>query len=276
MRVLTEIWRYPLKSAQGESLSRVDIGANGPLGDRAWACVTAEGRIVSAKNPRRFGRLLDVVAVTDEGTDEGDGDVVSLHVPDAKAPVLAGSPDADDAVSRLLGAPVTLTRVVPGDASLERYWPSEAGMVPDWVAAAPGDVVVGETQGPGLRGRFVDFAALHLVTVQELTSLAERGVDADVRRFRPNLVVDLEPAPRPGDVLRIGDALTLEVVMPTPRCAIPGAAQPGLPPAPGLLRELGNNRAEVAGRGRAAVFGVYADVVRPGTVTVGDPVRAPR
>jgi uncharacterized protein len=62
----------------------------------------------------------------------------------------------------------------------------------------------------------------------------------------------------------------LQVLVPTPRCALPGAAQPGLASAPDLLRAIGRRRADIPGLGRAACLGSYARVRSPGTVTVGD------
>jgi hypothetical protein len=58
---------------------------------------------------------------------------------------------------------------------------------------------------------------------------------------------------------------------PTPRCVIPGLDHgPGVPADLGLLRTLARDyRTEVAGLGRAACFGVYAEVVEPGELRVG-------
>ena len=263
------ICRFPLKSAQGERLVRLYFGVDGPVGDRAWGCVAADGRIVSAKNPRRWGRLLEVVAVADE-TDVGGGRVM-VTVPGG-SPVEAGTSRADDVLSAWLGEPVTLSRVVPDGAGLERWWPSEEGMVPEWATARAGEVQTTEVAGAQPGGRFVDFSAVHVVTSGQLGELADEGVDADVRRFRPNLVLDIDVAPGPGSLIDVGDGLRLKVSVPTPRCAIPGAAQPGLARSPEVLRAIGRRRVDIAGYGRAAVFGVYADVLRPGTVNVGDSV----
>lgn len=263
------IWRFPLKSARGQQLARVPFGLDGPVGDRAWACVAADGRIVSAKHPRRWGRLLEVVAVVDE-SDFG-GDRVLITVPGG-SPVEAGSTGADAVLSAWLGEPVTLSRVVPDDASLERWWPGEEGMMPEWATGHAGEVQTTEVAGAEPGGRFVDFAAVHLVTTGQLSELAAEGVDADVRRFRPNLVLDIDVAPGPGDVINVGGELRLRVSVPTPRCAIPGAAQPGLARSREVLRAIGRRRVDIAGYGRAAVFGAYADVLRPGTANVGDPV----
>lgn len=121
-------------------------------------------------------------------------------------------------------------------------------------------------------GRFVDFGAVHLITAKELGELRADVPAADARRFRPNLVLSLDAAPRPGDVIRVGDA-TLRVLVPAPRCAIPAARQPGLEKAPELLKAVARNRVDIPGRGRAACFGSYAEVLSPGIVAVGDQAR---
>jgi uncharacterized protein len=203
--MVESIWRYPLKSAQGEAVPRVFIGADGPAGDRAWACISADGMIVSAKHPRRWGRMLYVLAVL----------------------MTAGAGAGDEEITTVSGA-------------------------------APG-------------GRFVDFGAVHLVTTSALAELESDGAPVDVRRLRPNLVLALDREPAPGDRIRVGPEVALRVLVPTPRCALPGAVQPGLASAPGLLRAIGRRRVEIPGLGRAACFGSYAQVLAPGTVTAGDP-----
>ena len=78
---------------------------------------------------------------------------------------------------------------------------------------------------------------------------------------------------RPGDRVRFAGGVELRVTLPTPRCAVPGLAQPGLAAAPELLRTIGlTRRTELPGRGSAACVGVYADVVQPGRVSRGERV----
>lgn len=266
--MIESIWRFPLKSAQGESLGQAAIGADGPTGDRAWACVTADGMVVSAKHPRRWGRLLFVTAAL-SATGQ-----VTIRVPGGP-PLPAGTPAADEALSAWLGQPVRLASVVPEGARLHRLWPAEPGMIPEWAASAArgqaGAEEITAISGARPGGRFTDFAAIHLVTTHALAGLRQAGVPADVRRMRPNLVLSLDREPEPGDTIAAGPDVTLRVLVPTPRCAIPAAAQPGLPDAPELLRELGrHHHMQIPGLGRAACFGVYARVITPGTVTVGD------
>lgn len=55
------LWRYPVKSMQGEALEASEIGLKGLLGDRAYALWDVEtNRVASAKNPKN-GLLCSTV-----------------------------------------------------------------------------------------------------------------------------------------------------------------------------------------------------------------------
>lgn len=129
---------------------------------------------------------------------------------------------------------------------------------------------------------FVDIAALHLVTTTTLYHLRRlaAGSNLDVRRFRPNIVID-SPALPPGFVedgwvgrrLRLGATVEITVSMPTPRCVMTTVEQPGLARDPAVLRTTAqHNRHSFDGFGVFACAGVYAEVTVPGTVAVGDEV----
>ncbi len=145
-------------------------------------------------------------------------------------------------------------------------------MIPEWAsnAAAAGQEEITKIGGATPGGRFVDFGAVHLVTTGALDALEREGAPADIRRLRPNLVLSLDREPAPGDHIKVGSEVTLHVLVPTPRCAVPAAAQPGLEPAPEVLRAIGRHRIEIPGLGRAACFGTYAQVLSAGNVAVGD------
>ena len=106
-----------------------------------------------------------------------------------------------------------------------------------------------------------------------LISRASLGLlDGDGRRFRMLLELDgldpLEEEQWRNRRVRAGEA-TLLVGDPTPRCAVPSAS-----PDTGLrdrdvLRELIATRGAVDGE---PCLGVYAEVLEPGVVRVGDPV----
>ena len=263
---LVALWRYPLKSALGEPLDSVDMEPGGLTGDRIWACVDgADGTVGSAKQPRRWGRLLEIGTAL-------SGDDLTLHV--GGSSVRAGSAAADAVLSAHLGRPVRLTRTLPAEARLHRVLPDEAGMVPEWMAGSrPGDETVSDVGGVARLGRFSDFGALHLVTTGALARLGERlGAEVSPARFRPNLVLDLPDDPEPGAEVRLGDVV-LRVALPTPRCVIPGLGHGDAPADRAVLGTLARDyRITVPGLGRAACFGTYADVVRPGRLRTGQPV----
>src|ERR671938_535789 len=54
------LWRYPVKSMMGEELNASAVTDRGLLGDRAYALVDrSDGKVASAKNPRKWPQLFD-------------------------------------------------------------------------------------------------------------------------------------------------------------------------------------------------------------------------
>jgi uncharacterized protein YcbX len=97
-------------------------------------------------------------------------------------------------------------------------------------------------------------------------------IDGDGRRFRMSLEVDglapLEEEMWRGRRLRVGGA-TLFVGTPTPRCAVPSADPDTGQRDRDVLRELIDARGDTNGQ---ACLGVYAEVLEPGLVCVGDKI----
>ena len=95
-------------------------------------------------------------------------------------------------------------------------------------------------------------------------------IDGDGRRFR--MLFELEAADAleeetwRGHDVRLGGAL-LRVGEPTPRCAVPSASPDTGVRDRDVLRELFAKRGEIDGE---ACLGVYADVLEPGVVRIGD------
>ena len=119
---------------------------------------------------------------------------------------------------------------------------------------------------------FFDAAPLHILGEPSIAALAERvGDELDRRRFRANILV--EPAGGAafeedgwiGRRIGIGDAVA-EVVVNTERCAVTTFDPDTRERNPEVLRRLATTRENL--------FGVYARVVRPGWIAVGDPIRA--
>ncbi len=267
---IVSLLRYPLKSARGEQLRALRLDVEGVQGDRGWACLDeADGTVGSAKHPDRWGRLLGVTAQVDEHSSE-----VVVQVQGRRE--VAGSEQADALLSEHLGRPVRLTRSVPDRARLHRRLPDEQGLVPDWMTdAVPGQEMVTEVSGAQPGGRFVDFGPVHLLTTGALAELAGqlKRASVDASRFRPNVIVDAPHDPVPGQELKIG-GVVLRVVLPTPRCVVPGLEDEGAAVDRQLLSGLArHHRAVVGDLGRAACFGVYAELLRPGQLTLGQVVR---
>ena len=107
-----------------------------------------------------------------------------------------------------------------------------------------------------------DASPLHLVATSSL-----RAIDADARRFRPNIVVETEDGPFPeggwsGFDVAIGDEVRLRITSATERCAMTGLAWAELPANPQVLKDVV--------RMNDARLGIYADVLRAGMIRVGD------
>lgn len=116
-----------------------------------------------------------------------------------------------------------------------------------------------------------DEGPVHLVTTSSIAGVERaHGRAVDPARLRPNLVVDTD---EPGLVedgwagreVAIGEELVLRIGYSMPRCVMVNLPQRGLPVDRGLLALI----TEVNDGG----LGVVADVVRPGRVSLGDPVR---
>ncbi|MFG2104523.1 MOSC N-terminal beta barrel domain-containing protein [Micromonospora echinaurantiaca] len=159
---LAQLWRYPVKSMLGERLSAAEVTATGVTGDRGLALVHWEtGRVASAKHPRRWRGLLTLRA---SGAAPGP---VRIILPDGRT-VSSVDAEVDEVLSRVLGAPVTLTGTPPDGAVLDRARP-EAVLDAGVTADVPVDLSPLGTAAPGT---FFDFAPIHLVTTATLRRLA--------------------------------------------------------------------------------------------------------
>jgi uncharacterized protein YcbX len=269
--------RYPVKSMLGEGVDAGDVTFTGLAGDRQLAVVSrATGKIASAKFPRLWRDLLTLSAATAD--DPAADGAVPITLPEGKI-VWSSDAGVDTILSGLLNEPVTLTATpVPG-AALDRAVP-EAVLRDGVDAQVPAEL--NEIGGGGPPGSFVDFAPLHLLTTSTLERIAELSPHgrADLERYRPNVVIRTAAAGFTENdwlerILRVGDDLVLRVIARTPRCAVPTLAHGALPRDPDALRVLArHNRVEpLDSVDPDPCAGVYAEVLRPGRIRAGDPVR---
>jgi hypothetical protein len=215
------------------------------------------------------------VASADDRAADG---AVRITLPEGKT-VWSSDADVDSVLSDLLDEPVTLTATpVPG-AALDRAVP-EAVLRDGVDAPVPAELM--EIGGGGPPGTFVDFAPLHLLTTSTLDRIAELSPHgrADLERYPPNVLIATTAAGFIENdwlerILRVGDEIVLRVIARTPRCAVPTLAHGALPRDPDALRVLArHNRVEpLDSLDPEPCAGVYAEVLRPGRIRTGDPVR---
>jgi len=268
--------RYPVKSMLGEDVAAAEVTFTGLAGDRRLAVLSrTTGKVASAKFPRLWRDLLTLSAAADGEAANG---TVRIMLPEGKT-VLSDDADVDAVLSDLLDQSVTLTATPPPGAALDRAVP-EAVLRDGVDAPVPAELM--EIGGGGPPGTFVDFAPLHLLTTSTLDRIAELSPygRADLERYRPNVVVRTAAAGFTENnwlerILRVGDGLVLRVIARTPRCAVPTLVHGALPRDPDALRVLAHhNRVEpLDSLDPEPCAGVYAEVLRPGRIRTGDPVR---
>jgi uncharacterized protein YcbX len=257
------IWRYPVKSMIGEDIDNTAVTERGLLGDRAYALLDEEtGKVVSAKNPRRWPSMFEFkAAFAEPPSDSRSLPPATITVPDGKT-LTTDQPNADSRLSSAVGRPVRITRAPAEGAIAEGYWPDH-----DWLLQR--DEVVEVPLPPGT---FFDCAAVHLVTTATLGRLKTLAPTSrfEVPRFRPNFVIEVTDGSDGfvenrwiGRTLALGE-VRVRVDGPCPRCVMTTLAQGDLPKDPGVLR--------AAVQQNEGNLGVYASVVRGGRVHRGDTV----
>ena len=287
---ISALYRYPVKSMLGESLTRAVLDERGVVGDRAYALLDVEsGTVASAKVPKRWATLMGFSAVFVEEPVPGEAPpAVSITFPDGSVR-RSDDPDIDQALSDVLGREVKLIAVPPEGGAFEELWPEIEGLGPAEIIEAT--TARKEDTGEAIShfdvaafappGRFYDLAALHVLTESTLARLRELAPDSDfdARRYRPNVVLsDTDPGfvenDWPGREMTLGDDVRLAYSFTTMRCVMTTLAQSDLPEDRNTLRTVAKNnrihidKPEVAGVWACA--GVYADVTAGGEIGVGD------
>ncbi len=233
------LWRYPASSLGGESLTEMAVGTDGAEGDRLFGLVDAgTGEIARPDTNQKWHGVPRIAARLAED------DRLEVKIPGGDWLAAPGEA-ADRAASAFLGF----------DASIRRFTGSEAA-----------------GHGTPFSPRYKK-APIHLLTTASLAELKAHhpAGDPDPRRFRPNIVVDMPPAPGHfpetewlGRKIAIGE-LELAVAEPCRRCGFTIIAQEGFANDPDILRTLV--------RKNAHNLGVYCTVTRPGRVRIGDAMR---
>jgi uncharacterized protein YcbX len=286
---VSQLWRFPVKSMGGHRVDEVRVDRRGVHADRLWAVRNLQDDITASA--RRVPALLGCSAryATEPGPDAGPGNVpeVVITFPDGSE-CSSSDPGVNARLSEVAGRDVRLTELPPvEDTSLHRlsvqqsrtnfaprdvrrdFGMAESEPLPDTsVFSAKQILTLARFSTPP--GTFVDLSPVHMLSSTSLASLAAGDEAYDVRRFRPNVLIDVEQpegefpeAAWVGADVALG-GVVLRVTNPTIRCVVPTRPQPGLDLDRGLTRRLAQRTDRF--------LGVYADVTRPGLLRVGDVV----
>jgi len=267
---VSTLWRYPVKSMMGEELNGTHVTLGGIVGDRSYALIdSATNKVISAKNPKKWPDFFSFRAAY---TAQPDATLpaVWIHLPNGEV-LRSDAADVNQQLSAALGSDVTLATQAPDAATLEQYWPEYDGETNEISSEA--------VAGDAPQGSFFDYAALHLLTTSSIAALQKLYPEGrfEVRRFRPNIVIDTSGLDGfvendwVGKTIRLGDSVRLRISDPCPRCVMPTLAQGDLPADNGILKAVAKNRPLVpfAGKELPSV-GVYAQVIQAGWVKRGD------
>ena len=258
------LYRYPIKSLGGESLTEAVVAERGFTDDRRWMLVDGEGKFISQRQHHRlarFGaRLLgrDTLEVYAYGSEQAP-----LRIPGARP---TGEPDVevtvwdDTFIAKSVAAPGLGEYVGLPEAKL--VYMDETVQRPVDSRYAQGAETVS----------FADGYPYLITTVASAQALAERlGQPVEMLRFRPNIVLD-GTAPFAEDdwsQIRIGDQ-AFYLPKPCARCVMvtlqPETGEKDLM----VLSELARFRRQ----GNKTLFGMNALASPPMTATlrVGDGV----
>ncbi|MBK9033134.1 MAG: MOSC domain-containing protein [Myxococcales bacterium] len=223
-----------MKSMRGEALDAARLGWHGLDGDRRFAV-----RRLAVGGPMPWltaSRLPELIHFAPCGRDDRGGEPLPTHVrtPEGDEWPLLGEALAAE-LGRRHGAPVEVMHL-----------------------------------GHGI----FDETSVSVITSDTSRALCRlAGVEPDVRRFRPNIVVraeravPLEEDDWVGGVLTFGeaaDAPAVTVTMRDLRCVMVNLDPDGGPPAPAMMKAVVRANANHAG--------VYGTVTRTGALAVGQPI----
>jgi uncharacterized protein YcbX len=250
---IESVWRYPVKSMRGERLPEIFAGFAGIYGDRLYA-------FRSAAAPAAFPWLT-----------AREQETMLLYQPRFRNPERSLKPGNLDA-AEALGSGVTPAYEDFRDLMVDVETPAGEKLAID-------DPRLAALLRAGLDARheltllrshhaMTDCRPVSIFSLQTVRQLSqEAGIDADQRRFRANLYLDLESGSGfaedefVGRTLQIGTRATIAVLQRDARCKIitldPETAQPN----PELIKRLARDH-----EGRAGIYGavLVEGMVRPG------------
>ena len=270
---VTSIYQYPVKSMMGGAVPTATLTIEGMVGDRAWAI--RDEVLGCVRGAKKIGALMLLAAA------HAAAGGVTITLPDGRV-VHSSDADVYDVLSSALGQRVSLWPLQPAtDLDHYRRGPgvSDDIMVelrdmfgreddeplPDLSKFPP---ELGEFESPP--GTYVDAYPLMLMTTSAMRTLAGALPDSviDVRRFRPNLIIDTGDLPGHPELDWVGRTFSLggaviEMVTGCPRCVmVTRNIDPQIPADRSILRHIVRDLDQD--------LGIYANVIQPGEIRTGD------
>jgi uncharacterized protein YcbX len=256
---LAALFVHPIKSCAGIALAHAQLTRRGLQHDRRWMVVDENGRFLTQ-------RTLPAMALVRTQLSAG-----GLRIErDAMPPLELPFSQAD-------GARIEIEvwshhgPAVRHDAG--STWFTEALGRPAQLVCMPDEIVRPVRSEEALPGDEVSFADGYPLLITSSSSLADLNQRSnfltDVRRFRPNLVVEgaLPWAEDGWRRLRVGERI-IRVTTGCARCSIPGLDPDSATMTPEPLRTLARFRS----RDHQVYFGVNAVPDDAGAIAVGDAV----
>ncbi|SFP38619.1 MOSC domain-containing protein [Variovorax sp. 770b2] len=282
-----ELWRYPVKSMQGERLASAEVSKGGVRFDRGWAVRDDEARTI--RGAKFLGELMQCSAryLSDQVADNG-------LVPHARITFPNGMEiNTDDIrihaeLSELVGRHVTLWPLRPAsDEDHYRINKLETGDImsevrkmfalkddePLDLSQFPPDLVRELTTFVVPPGTYFDALPINILTEASMRHLQTLLPDSkiDVRRFRPNILLSDDAGTTGlleeqwlGKSLQFG-AVGIDVVMRCPRCVMVTREQEELPRDTSIMRTLVRDLNQC--------ISVYGQIKVDGALHVGQDVR---
>ena len=279
--VIKEIWRFPVKSMQGDMVAACRVTTQGLAGDRAWAMRDETRQEVQWG--KKYPQLMLCKARYSEEPSGHECMPVNITFPDGET-LTSGDDRIHAKLSELVGCAATLWPLQPAEniEFYKRYKPTEAQFMNDMVevfAREEGEPFPDMSQFPeilmdhvSVPGTFFDNEEVHLITSASIRYMQEKNPQAnwDIRRFRPNFYIEtaagidgLAENEWLGKTLKIGEVL-LQITAPTPRCGMTVQPQDNLDHDKTILRTIVREANQN--------LGVGAHCRQSGTIRQGDAV----
>jgi uncharacterized protein YcbX len=257
----------------GEELDQAALDTRGVVGDRAYALIDDEtGKVVSIKRPKRWGRMFEFAAATHDGA-------VEVRFPDGSATAI------DDAsmpvrLSAFFGRSVSVASTPSPNATFDEVWMRELKNGIDPIGPSrieDGEEMIDNGQWMNANGNFSNGGPIHIVTTSTTRHFGQLAPDSRFtpKRFRPNIVIETDgdgfvENEWTGRRLTIG-AVSMTVLVPTPRCVMTTLHQGEDPADREVLRAIAQHNTVDIGIGVFPCLGVYA-ASAAGQIRVGDTV----